>query len=301
MCGEERGDNLNKKILIAVIAVIVVAVSVMAYFITKPSPSSDLRVYWNLNIESKEVLVILQNYNTKEDIIVERVELIYVPENINIVWHQQLILSRNMRSEMVSRKVDTEFYNLLWESRKESNVKIVVESFHFGLTKTIYTFVPSRSMLPMRSAKTIKKAEPLRLSVGNYIEYEYNFTGTYVGDLYGTIRAEVTEVDGANYTVRVDYSPTDGSDAWTETGSYLLGEDFMCPLTIMSNAEYDTYEIGQTKVGTVTIARYITEFNDVIYVQIQSKILVSRTTITDNLYVVVMEATDTNIEWFTVD
>lgn len=96
---------MNKKILIAVIAVIVVAVSLMAYFITKPLPSSDLRVYWNLNMESKEVLVILQNYNIKEDIIVERVELIYVPENINIVWHQQLILSRNMRSEMVSRKV----------------------------------------------------------------------------------------------------------------------------------------------------------------------------------------------------
>ena len=302
---------MNKKILIAVIAVIIVVVSVLAvYFITKPLPPSDLRVCWNLNIISEEVYVDLKNYNTKEDIIVERVELIYMPENISIVWNQTYILCRNMRTVELSRQVDTEFYNLLWESREKSDVKIVVESFHFGLTKTIYTFVPSRSMLPMRSAKTIKKAEPLRLSVGNYIEYEYNFTGTYVGDLYGTIRAEVTEVDGANYTVRADYSPTDGSDAWTETFSCLLGEDFMCPLTTMSGLKYYTYDegyygtynISQTKVGTVITARYsdhyyITESNNVVYVQIQSKILVSRTLNNQT----VMEATDTNIEWFTVD
>lgn len=155
------------------------------------------------------------------------------------------------------------------------------------------------------------------MSVGNYIEYEYNFTGTYVGEMEGTIRAEVTEVDGNNYTVRVDYSPTDGSDAWTETFSVVLGEDFMSPLTMMWQAEHKDDGNIDTTIGRVLISRYEVDSGladgtyESVLVHRESKILVYRIihspepTGEDSWihYVpkTVIEITDTNIEWFTVD
>lgn len=155
------------------------------------------------------------------------------------------------------------------------------------------------------------------LSVGNYIEYEYNFTGTYVGEMEGTVRAEVIKADGANYTVRADYSPTDGSYAWTETFSFLLCEDFMCPLTMMGQAEYKSDGNGNMLIGFVLYSRYEIDVGraDGVYESVlvhrHSKILICRfihspePTGYDSWvhYVpqIVIEITDSDIEWLTVD
>ena len=141
---------MNKKILIAVIAVIVVAVSIMAYLylITRPPPE-DLTISYSMNEETATISVSIGNEGD-ENITVERVELIYVPENISIVWLEQLIVEpeyiinedplvigghKSVRSnEMVNGA--SGLFNLLIEAG-EGDVKIIVTT-----TKATYSFVP---------------------------------------------------------------------------------------------------------------------------------------------------------------
>ena len=149
MWGREAGENVNKKILIAVIAVVMVIVISVAYLLLKPSPE-DLRASWTLYPDTRRVSVYLSNYNNygilvygAESINVSRIELIYIPENTSgLLWVGQFILKPDYTvgvEVLRAENVTSDFFNLLWGSRWEGDVKIIVET-----TKTVYTFVPPK-------------------------------------------------------------------------------------------------------------------------------------------------------------
>lgn len=159
-----------KKTTIALILLPIIAVSVIAYFMLKPS-TPDLRVLYILGEPTPYVVVNLSNYGD-ENIIVKRVELIYVPEDIGIVWNVNFTVEprewvewvedgthhatdKNMKSVSSVERVNGEpsgLFVLLWENKEKSNVKIIVET-----TEAIYTFQPSKE----REKTSTTDIEPL--------------------------------------------------------------------------------------------------------------------------------------------
>ena len=145
---------MNKKILIGIVATLIIAIGIGAFVVFKPL--SEIRVRYLLNKSDAIVLVGLDNYG-KEDINVTRIELIYVPEDLGIVWLEEFTIeprkmvqseyypykdyNKNYRFVQSYEMVNgaSGLFELLWDSRYEDDVRIIVET-----TETIYTFNPSK-------------------------------------------------------------------------------------------------------------------------------------------------------------
>lgn len=129
------------------IAITAIVVSVVVFGQFWKSEIDDLRIAWALDNKTMTVWLSVRNYGTKT-VNVTRVELIYVPEDIGLIWIELRTLEPDRIGHVFKSRQNEngalEFFNLLWESRWESKgkVKIIVET-----TKAIYTFIAPRFVL----------------------------------------------------------------------------------------------------------------------------------------------------------
>lgn len=142
------GFKGRRKVLILLgIAITAIAIVVSIVVFGQFWKSDDLRIAWALNSETITVWVSVRNYGTRT-VNVTRVELIYVPEDIALIWIELHTLEPDRIGHGFESSQNengaSEFFNLLWESRweGEGKVKIIVET-----TKAIYTFIPPRFVL----------------------------------------------------------------------------------------------------------------------------------------------------------
>lgn len=136
---------MNKKILIGICVVAIVAIAIVA-FVVLEQRKENIRALWNLDEYHNTVQVTVCNYGYTT-VNITGAELIYLPdETLGLLWIEQRTAKSPKGTDReywcafsYNAEPQLEFFNLLWQGRNEPIVKIVVET-----EKAIYTFLPQR-------------------------------------------------------------------------------------------------------------------------------------------------------------